>query len=145
MKIFNRGVQASAENGGHQELTKTAKVTRNYPTTLQNATPLVKTADYTILAADLPGIIVNTGAAGTIVLTLPKAADHHGNTLRVGLLAAQIVRLLPQTGEAVSLVGSAVVTKYCQIAGVIGNYIDVYSNGTVWLVTNWSGVATKEP
>lgn len=110
------------------------------------STVLAKTADYTVTLADLKTqtIINNTGASGTIVLTLPSVASSDGYVLLVNILAAQIVRLLPQTGEAVNYNGSAVVTKYFQIAGTIGNYAELYCNGSQWLVIGGNGVLTKE-
>jgi len=77
--------------------------------------------------------ITNTGASGTVVLTLLAAA-----------LAAGIVRLLPATGEKIYLGGSGVASKYLNVAAVIGNYVDVYCDGEKYLVTGYSGVITKE-
>lgn len=118
-----------------------------YPTVnVRTATATTKTADYTVTVADLalPTIFNNTGDAGTMVLTLPAVARAKGKVIKVALTAAQIVRLLPQTGEAVNLNGSAVVTKYLNVAGVIGNYVECYCDGTQWVVTNYAGVVTKE-
>jgi hypothetical protein len=64
--------------------------------------------------------------------------------MRFYLTVAQIVRLLPQTGESIYLAGSGTATKYLNIAAVIGNYVDVYSDGTSFYVTGYSGVVTKE-
>lgn len=118
-----------------------------YPTIdVRNATYTTKTADYTVTLADLaaPTIFNNTGDTGTQVLTLPAVAEAKGKVIKVALTAAQIVRLLPQTGEAINLNGSAVVTKYLNVAGVIGNFVECYCDGTQWVVTNYSGVVTKE-
>ena len=108
------------------------------------ATALAKTSDYTVVAADFGKIMTNTGAVGTVVFTLPSAVSYPGTVLRFHLFAAQIVRLLPVTGEAVCLNSSVVVTKYLNIAGVIGNYCEIVSDGTQWLVTQYAGVVTKE-
>lgn len=118
-----------------------------YPTIdVRNATYTTKTADYTVTVADLqaPTIFNNTGDTGTMVLTLPAVARAKGLVIKVALTAAQIVRLLPQTGEAVNLDGSAVVTKYLNVAGVIGNFVECFCDGSQWIVTNYSGVVTKE-
>lgn len=109
------------------------------------ATALAKTTDYTVVAADFGNILTNTGASGTVVFTLPSAVTYPGTVLRFHLFAAQIVRLLPVTGQAVCLNSSVVVTKYLNIAGVIGNYCEIVSDGTQWLVTQYAGVVTKEP
>lgn len=105
---------------------------------------LAKTGDYTVVAADFGSILTNTAAAGTIVFTLPSAVTYPGTVLRFHLFAAQVVRLLPVTGQAVNLNSSAVVTKYLNIDGVIGNYCEIVSDGTQWLVTQYAGVVTKE-
>ena len=111
-----------------------------------NATYTTKTADYTVTVADLalPTVFNNTGDTGTQVLTLPAVAEAEGKVIKVALTAAQIVRLLPQTGEAINLNGSAVVTKYLNVAGVIGNFVECFCDGTQWVVSNYAGVVTKE-
>ena len=60
------------------------------------------------------------------------------------MTAAFLVRLLPQTGEAICLAGSNVVTKYLNIAALVGNYVDVFCDGEKYLVQDYSGVVTKE-
>lgn len=118
-----------------------------YPTiNARTATVTTKTADYTITVADVstPTIFNNSGDSGTMVLTLPSVSAAKGKVVRVHLLAAQIVRLLPVSGQAVNYNGSAVVTKYLNIAGVIGNYVEVFCDGTQWVVTQANGVVTKE-
>jgi hypothetical protein len=118
-----------------------------YPTiNPRTATVVTKTADYTVTQAELnaPTIFNNAGDSGTLVWTLPAVALSKGKVARFHSLAAQIMRLLPQTGEAVNLHGSAVVTKYLNIANVIGNYVEVYCDGTQWIVTDQAGVITKE-
>lgn len=110
-----------------------------------DSTVLAKTADYTMLVADMGKNMTNTAAAGTVVLSLPAVNTCPNKGFRVQLLAAQIVRVLPVAGEAIYLGGSGVVTKYLNIAAVIGNYADIFCNGTSWGVTGYSGVVTKEP
>lgn len=118
-----------------------------YPTIdVRRATITTKTADYTVTVADLalPTLFNNTGDTGTMVLTLPAVARAKGKVIKLALTAAQIVRLLPQTGEAINLNGSAVVTKYLNVAGVIGNFVECFCDGTQWVVTDYAGVVTKE-
>lgn len=150
MKFFNRDVKVIGKTlyagniavDGTGDTTLKAKV---YPIVNPAAvTPVTKTADYTITVAELNGIFNNTGDTGTMVLTLPAVALSKGKALSINVLAAQVIRLLPQTGEAVNLKGSAVVTKYLNIAGVIGNYCDLYCDGSQWIVVSYSGVVTKE-
>lgn len=118
-----------------------------YPTIdPRTATVATKTADYTITVADLatPTIFNNTGDVDALVLTLPAVADAKGKVLVVHALAAQVIQLDPQAGEAVNYNGSAVVSKYAQLAGVIGNCIELFCDGSQWVVTKANGVVTKE-
>lgn len=142
-KVYNRAVTVNGPltvKSGEDTLE-----TQVYPmVNPRKATVNTKTADYTVLVSDLNSIFDNAGDVGTQVLTLPASSEARGKALKVHALAAQIIRLLPQTGEAINLNGSAVVTKYLNIAGVIGNYVDVYSDGIQWIVTGYAGVVTKE-
>jgi hypothetical protein len=97
-----------------------------------------------LVIADYGKNVTNTGASGTIVLTLLAVALAAGMSLRIQVTNANIVRLLPATGEAIYLGGDGVVTKYLGIAGVIGNYCELYCDGERYLVTSYSGVVTKE-
>lgn len=107
------------------------------------ATVSAHNANATLTVASMGLQHTNTGA-GNIVLTLPAANACGGSSFRVQLTAAQTVQLLPATTEKIYLGGSGAANKYCQIAGVIGNFADVYSDGVDWMVTNYSGVLTKE-
>lgn len=139
-KVFNRGVRIDDSANGLQLLENPV-----YPkVNPRTATVSAKTSDYTIPAAGLNAIYTNAGASGTVVFTLPSVKTSAGKALTLHSLAAQIVRALPQTGEAVNLNGSAVVTKYLNVANVIGNYADLYCDGSQWIVTGYAGVVTKE-
>lgn len=109
-----------------------------------NTTVKANASTASMAVADFEKNNTNTGASGTIVLTLPAAANVPEQTCKVQVTAAQIVRLLPQTGEKIYLGGDGVATKYLNIAAVIGNYADVYCDGTSFYVTGYSGVLTKE-
>jgi len=114
------------------------------PLVAPDASVTAKAATGNLAIADYAKNLTNTGAAGTIVLTLLAAASAAGMAFRIQCTAAQIVRLLPQTGEKIYLGGSGVASKYLNIAAVIGNYVDVYCDGEKYLVTSYSGVVTKE-
>lgn len=86
----------------------------------------------------------NTGASGTIVLTLPAASSLKGQKTRIQVTVAQIVQVKPATGEKIYLGGDGVASKYLAIAGTIGNYAEIYCDGTSFYVTGYSGVLTKE-
>lgn len=107
-------------------------------------TVTARTADATLTAAAFDAITTNTGDTDAMVLTLPTAASVANKALRVALLAAQTVTLTPVSGEKIYLNGSGVASKYLLIAGVIGNFVEIYSDGTDYMVTNYSGVVSKE-
>jgi len=130
--VFNGTTAPAAANGNL------------YPIVNPSTAPVAYAGDATLVAADLNKNVTNTGSSGTVVLTLPAIAGTAGSILHVEVTVAQIVRLLPVAGTAIALGGSAVVTKYLNIAGVIGNMVDLYSNGTAWLVVGRDGVITKE-
>jgi hypothetical protein len=114
------------------------------PLVAPDASVTAKTTTGNLAIADYGVNLTNTGAGGTIVLTLLAAAAAAGMSLRVYVTVAQIVRLLPQTGEKIYLGGSGTATKYLNIAAVIGNFVDVYCDGEKYLVQGYSGVVTKE-
>lgn len=58
--------------------------------------------------------------------------------------AAQTIQFIPASGDMIYLNGSGVADKYAQIASVIGNRIEVYSDGVDYVVTDYAGVATKQ-
>lgn len=118
-----------------------------YPTMdIRRATSTAKTADYTVTAADLklPTVFNNTGASGTITLSLPAIKDAKGKVVRAYASAAQVIRLDASGTEAINFNGSAVAGKYVNLAGVIGNFIELFCDGTQWVVTQSGGVVTKE-
>jgi hypothetical protein len=125
-----------------------AKVTTSagsiYPVVAPNATVAAKAATANLAAGDFGKNITNTGAGDAIVLTLPAAATVKGKVMRVQLTVAKDVSLSPATTEKVFLGGDGVANKDLVIAGVIGNYADIYCDGTDYFVVSYSGVLTKE-
>lgn len=115
-----------------------------YPVVAPNATVAAKAATANLAAADFGKNITNTGAGDAIVLTLPAAATVKGKVMRVQLTVAKNVSLSPATTEKIFLGGDGVANKDLVIAGVIGNYADIYCDGTNYLVVGYSGVVTKE-
>ena len=114
------------------------------PQVAANATVEANTSNATLAVANFGKIQTNTGASGTIVLTLPAASAVAGCAVKVQVTAAQIVRCTPASGEKVFLGGDGVASKYLNIAAVIGNFADLFSDGVQYHVTNYSGVVTKE-
>jgi len=115
-----------------------------YPVVDPTATVDAQSTNAVLTSTSFGKNVTNTGATGTITWTLPAAADVIGKVLRVQVTAAQITRLVPATGEKIYLGGDGVANKYAQVAGTVGNYADVYSDGTDYLVIGYSGVLTKE-
>ncbi len=114
------------------------------PFVAPNADVVAKAGDDDLDATDFGKNLTNTGAVAKVTLTLPLAATVAGLALRVYLTVAQIVAFSPQAAEAIFLGGSGVVNKDVNIAGVIGNYCDLYCDGERYHVTAYSGVVTKE-
>jgi len=109
-----------------------------------SGTVVANTATGNITAGNLGKIHTNTGASGTIVLTLPAVAGLTGSHVKIAVTAAYIIQVMPQTGEKIYLNGSGVATKYLNIAATVGNFVDIVCDGTDWLVINYAGVLTKE-
>ena len=108
-----------------------------------NATVVAQAADVTLTASDMSKIHTNTGAGASKAWTLPAASACAGCAIKVQITAAQPVFLTPISTDGVFLGGSGVASKTCTIAGVIGNYADLYSDGVDWIIVNYSGVLTK--
>ena len=106
-------------------------------------TPTAHTASATLVVADYNTIHTNTAAGASITLTLPAAATVVNKMLKIQLTAAQSVVVTPASGEKIFLGGSGVADSTATIAGVIGNYADIYCDGSVHLIDGYSGVITK--
>ena len=106
-------------------------------------TPTAHTASATLVVADYNTIHTNTAAGASITLTLPAAATVSNKMLKIQLLAAQSVVLTPASGEKIFLGGSGTADSTATIAGTIGNYCDVYCDGTAHMIMGYSGVITK--
>ena len=138
--VSEQGFAVRDENGNESTLISATGVWGVSP----KATVATNATTGAVATADFPKNNTNTGSTGTIVLTLPAAADVKGKFMRFQMTVAQIVQLTPASGEKIYLGGSGTADKYLQIAGVIGNYAVLYSDGTDYLVTEYSGVLTKQ-
>ena len=114
------------------------------PFVAPNATVVAKAEDDTLDIDDFGKNLTNTGAIDAVDLTLPAASVVAGESTRIQLTVAQIVNVLPASGESIYLGGSGTADEYLAIAGVIGNYAELYSDGESYHVTKYSGVLTKE-
>jgi hypothetical protein len=115
-----------------------------FPTVSPSTAANAKASTGNLDADDWGTNITNTGASGAIVLTLLTAVGNAGKFFRVYVTVAQQVSLSPQTTESIYLAGSGTANKDVVIAGTIGNYVDVYCDGTQYHVVGYSGVVTKE-
>lgn len=89
-------------------------------------------------------IFENTGAAGTVTLTM-SSAQIIGTNFSIAVVVAQEVRLVPNTGGTF-IVNGAIQTadKYISVTA-IGDKIDViYLGGTNWLVQDNGATVTVE-
>lgn len=111
---------------------------------MTNTTVKANAATATMKDYDFEKNNTNTGSTGTIVLTLPSASSLKDKKTRIQITAAQIVQITPATGEKIYLGGDGVASKYLAIAGTIGNYAEIFCDGTAFYVTGYSGILTKE-
>jgi hypothetical protein len=108
-----------------------------------NAEVVEHAAGATLTVASFGKIHTNTGDSDSQELTLPAAADAAGMSLKAQLTVAQDVVLVPASGEAIYLGGSGTDDEKLNIAGVIGNYADIFCDGERYHVFDYSGVLTK--
>lgn len=91
-----------------------------------------KTAAYTVVAGDNYTLFDNTGASGTVVLTLPTLAN--GYLFGCYCTAAQVLRFTSAAGSDV-VGGGSLTNSSCSVTA-IGGCIWIYSNpgATKWIV-----------
>ncbi len=111
-------------------------------------TPTAKngvTGTQTLVASDLNGIITNTGNTGVLILALPAAgAVGVDNTaLKIQVTVASAVIVVPAAGEKIWLGGSGTASATLSIPGVVGNYVDIYFDGSQSMVVGYAGALTK--
>lgn len=92
---------------------------------------VTKTANYSIVAGDNYTMFDNTGASGTVVLTLPAVAPGYFFGLRAA--AAQVIRFTSNEGS--NVIGTGLTDTSVSVTA-IGGVIWIYSNpaGTKWIV-----------
>ncbi len=117
----------------------------NYPDVSAKAAVVAHAAGAALAVGDMSKNHTNTGAAAAISLTLPAAADVPGCAFRVQVTAAFTDTLEPAGAtEKIFLGGDGVANKHALVAGVVGNFAVLYSDGEDWHVIDYSGVVTKE-
>lgn len=92
---------------------------------------VTKTANYSIVAGDNYTMFDNTGASGTVVLTLPAIAN--GYFFGCMAAAAQVIRFTSNEGS--NVIGTSATNTSVSVTA-IGGVIWIYSNpaGTKWIV-----------
>jgi len=95
-------------------------------TGLRRASPVTKTADFTL--ADGEDYLINNKAGSACVVTLPAAGSYNGRVVTIKTIQAQAVNsasanVIPRAGGAA---GTAILT------GTAGNWATLVSNGTNW-------------
>lgn len=92
---------------------------------------VTKTANYSIVAGDNYTMFDNTGASGTVVLTLPAIAN--GYFFGIQASAAQVLRFTSNEGS--NIIGTSLTNSSVSVTA-IGGVIWIYSNpaGTKWIV-----------
>lgn len=128
----------------NKNIAKDANIDLSKIKTLGASEIVAKKATGSLTSSDFNKVITNTGASDAIVLTLPTAESVRGKSIKVQLTVAKGVSLSPVSTNAIYLGGDWVLNKDLSIAGVIGNYADVYSDGSKYIVSGYNGVVTKE-
>jgi hypothetical protein len=104
------------------------------------------TSALTVADNFVSGMVYNNVSSTTanLAVQLPAVANNTGKYLTFFIGAAYVMRITPAAGEAIYLFGNGVVTKYLNIAAVVGNYATLYCDGVYWYVMATNGVVTKE-
>lgn len=114
------------------------------PTLLATAPVEANTEDATLGVSNFGKVQSNTGATGIVALTLPSAASVAGLVVRLQITEGQPLKAVPASGEKIYLAGSGAASKYLLIAGSLGSFAELISDGVVYHVTKCNGVLTKE-
>lgn len=123
-----------------------------------NAAPDIKalTAATTLTAGD-SGCVCTLGTAGGFAVTLPAAADSEGLSFRfvvkvapttaytIGTASAEnVIHGQISTGEdaagSVVTAAAADIINFVASKAIIGDYVDLYSDGTYWYVSGMCAV-----
>jgi hypothetical protein len=113
------------------------------PFVAPDATVVEYDGDATLDIDDFGKNLTNTGATAEVDLTLPAPAVVAGLSTRVYLTTDNILELVPASGESIYLGGSGTEDEKLNIAAVVGNFAEIYSDGEKYHVLRYSGVLTK--
>ena len=116
----------------------------NGATRLQIETQSTKTADYPIVTGDLGTQFNNSGAAGTVVFTLPSAPTA-GSRVGFTVLTAQTLRVLAPASTTINVGGALSASAGNIQSAQIGAYVELaYVGSNKWhakMVTGTGGTA----
>ena len=116
------------------------------PIVAPDTTPTAKTGvsgTTTLAASELDGIITNTGTTNVLAITLPAASSSDTKALKVQVTVASNVIVVPATGDKIYLGSSGTANATLVIPSTVGNYADLYCDGSNWLVVGYAGALTK--
>lgn len=101
-----------------------------------------KAADYTVTATDAQAkVFHNTGAAGTVIFTLPTASA--GLRVTFIVTAAQILNIKTGTTDTIRVAASvSTATTGSVQASAIGNTLTLVCIGTQWVAESYVGTWT---
>ena len=108
-----------------------------------DATVVEHAAGATLTASSFKKIHTNTGDGDSQENVLPAAADVAGECIRFVCTAAFDIVVAPASGEKIWSHGSGTADEKLTIAGALGAYADIYSDGVDYLVFDSNGILTK--
>ena len=81
-------------------------------------------------------ILFNSAA---MVPTLPAAASYPYDIIRFDTAHASTITVTPASGESIKFAGVGTADSTLILAAVVGNFVELYSNGTNWVVSDAAG------
>jgi hypothetical protein len=101
-----------------------------------------KTADYTVTALDMGGVLTNEGDDGTAIFTLPEASTVLGKTITFVVLAAQILNINPADGTDQILYSTCAAGDSLQADAVGETIVLMAVTANQWAVLSHEGTWT---
>jgi hypothetical protein len=120
-------------------------VTGTIPAGMENSNPrsgvVAKTANYTITTSDIGRTFKNTGASGTVNLTLPTASE--GLWYEFYIDAAQSLTITAGASTTIRIAGSASASAGNITSNTVGNFVKLKAiSSTQWIAETTQGTWT---